>query len=151
MKYYDKNKHWLREGFNKKPSPCHLFVIGQARGKEIGKVIIWVGQEFSSGEIPIQVERKVRSGEEYETIRFQGIMEWALPSLRVLCYRKKILATNFSSPALCLLFSVSSELNEWKLKKLLKQNNTLKHLLPEPCFMDLRSQFWDWYSDGHKQ
>ena len=120
---------------------------GKRKGNRKGYHLSWT-TEFSSGEIPVQVERKVKSVEEYETIRFQGIREWALPSLRVLCYRKKILATSFSSPALGLLFSVSSELNEWKPKKLLKQDNTLKHLLPAPCFMDLRSlKFWDWNSD----
>lgn len=31
--------------------------------------------EFSSGETPIQVEGKVKFGEEYETVRFKGIRE----------------------------------------------------------------------------
>lgn len=76
---------------------------GKRKGNRKGYHLSWT-TEFSSGEIPVQVERKVKSVEEYEIIRFQGIREWALPSLRVLCYWKKILATSFSSPALSFSF-----------------------------------------------
>lgn len=78
---------------------------GNRKGYHLSSTI-----EFSSGEIPIQVERKVKLREEYETVRFKGIRERALPFLRVICNKKKILATHSSaspsSSCLCLLLSL---------------------------------------------
>jgi len=54
------------------PSICNR--AGKRKGNRKGYHLSWT-TEFSTGEIPIQVERKVKSGEEYETIRLQRIRE----------------------------------------------------------------------------
>lgn len=43
--------------------------VGKKKRNRKGYHLSWT-TEFSSGEIPIQVERKVKFGEEYVTVRF---------------------------------------------------------------------------------
>lgn len=47
---------------------------GKKKGNRKGYPLSWT-IEFCSGETPIQVERKVKFGEEYETVQFKEIRE----------------------------------------------------------------------------
>ena len=67
---------------------------GKKKGNRKSYPLSWT-IEFCSGGTPMQVERKVKFGEEYETVQFKEIRKRALPSVRATCNKKENLSNIF--------------------------------------------------------